>query len=152
MNERPVDLLDGYPVVVTIPVRWGDMDAYAHLNNTVYFQLFESARIAYFERMSVVVRSGGAPDGVGPILATTSCRFRAPVKYPDTLRAAARVVEIGDDRLRMEYAIASEALATLAAIGDGTIVSFDYGAGRKVPVPPSWRDAIERIETKAATP
>jgi len=43
--------MSDYPVVVDIPVAWGEMDAYGHLNNIVYFRYFETARMAYFERL-----------------------------------------------------------------------------------------------------
>ena len=85
-------LLETYPVVIEIPVRWGDMDAFNHVNNVMYFQYFESARIAYFDRIQVM---GHFKDtGIGPILAATQCRFRFPVTYPDTLDVGARVAEI----------------------------------------------------------
>jgi acyl-CoA thioester hydrolase len=125
------------------------MDAFQHVNNTVYFRFFESARIAYFERMGVS-GAAGASGGVGPILHSTACRFRAPVTYPDTVRVGARVVDVGDDRFRMEYAVVSEALGRVAATGDGLVVTFDYGAGTKVSLPAAWRRGIEAVE--AGTP
>ncbi|MCB0148997.1 MAG: acyl-CoA thioesterase, partial [Caldilineaceae bacterium] len=48
------DLLAGYPVVIEIPVAWGEMDAFQHVNNIVYFRYFESGRIAYFERAGMM--------------------------------------------------------------------------------------------------
>lgn len=133
--------LSAFPVVIELPVIWGQMDAFQHVNNVVYFRYFESARIAYFERTGVV----GDP-GVGPILAHTSCRFRAPLTYPDTIRVGARVTELGADRFTMEYAVASEKLGRLAATGDGVIVSFDYQAGEKAALPKAWLDAIRALE------
>ena len=38
-----------YPVVLNQDIIWGDMDAFGHINNTVYFRYFEDARIAYFD-------------------------------------------------------------------------------------------------------
>ena len=140
-------MLDDYPVVLTLPVRWGDMDAIRHVNNTVYFRYFESARIVYLERMAVV-EGGGFPRRIGPILASTSCRFRAPVTYPDTVQAGARVTDVGEDRFRMEYAVASEKLGRLAATGEGLIVTYDYERGHKVPLPDDWRAAIDAIEAR----
>jgi len=45
------DVLKRCPVVIETPVAWGQMDAFRHLNNTAYFRFFESARIAYFEKL-----------------------------------------------------------------------------------------------------
>jgi acyl-CoA thioester hydrolase len=127
------DFVRRHPVTVEIPVAWGDMDAFRHVNNTVYFRYFETARIALFEE------AGFAPSeesgGVGPILAATECRFRIPLTYPDTVTAAAWVGDIGEDRFIMKYAVFSHSHEALAAEGAGTIVSFDYGRGAKARLP-----------------
>lgn len=137
--------IEQFPVTISIRVAWGEMDAFAHLNNTVYFRYFESARIAYFEQMAIL-HGGGPPAGVAPILAATACRFRAPVTYPDTLRIGARVVEVGEDRFKMEYLVHSERLQRVVAQGEGVVVSFDYAAGRKTTLPEAWRACIASIE------
>ncbi len=102
------DALAGYPVVVEVPVAWGEMDAFGHVNNIVYFRYFETARIAYFERLDVPEFL--ARDPVGPILAETSCRFRAALSYPDTVWVGARVESVGEDRFVMRYAVLSRRL------------------------------------------
>jgi acyl-CoA thioester hydrolase len=133
-----------FPVCVLVPAAWGDMDAFAHVNNTVYLRWFESARIAYFERMAIL--EPGAPSKVGPILASVSCRFKAPLTYPDTVEVGVRVSDVGEDRFTMVYRVWSRALERVAALGEGSNVSYDYEAGRKAPLPAAWREAIERIE------
>ena len=91
--------LAGYPVVVETPVAWGEMDAFGHVNNIVYFRYFETARIAYFARLDVPEFLGRDPTG--PILAETTCRFRAALAYPDTVSVGARVANVGEDRFVM---------------------------------------------------
>ena len=102
-----------YPVVVDAPVAWGEMDAFGHVNNIVYFRYFETARIAYFEMLGV--REFLERDPVGPILAETACRFRAALSYPDTVSIGARVASVGEDRFVMRYAVFSHRLGRLAA-------------------------------------
>ena len=70
-------LVGGYPVVIKFPVQWGDMDAFQHVNNVSYFRYLENARLAYFENFDII--GFIAKNGVGPILAATSCRFKAPL-------------------------------------------------------------------------
>ena len=53
MDPETAALLDGFPVVITLPVQWGDQDAFGHVNNTVYVRWLESARIAYGERVGL---------------------------------------------------------------------------------------------------
>src|SRR3954469_5989839 len=94
-------LLAGLPVVVELPVVWGEMDSYRHVNNAVYFRYFESARLEYFRRLDWFVYE--QQTGVGPLLAATSARFRKPLTYPDTIWVAARVSQVQEDRFTMDY-------------------------------------------------
>ncbi|MGH7504948.1 MAG: acyl-CoA thioesterase, partial [Longimicrobiales bacterium] len=137
------DALDGFRVVVSAPVAWGEMDAFAHVNNIVYFRWFESARIAYLDRIDF--RGDGA-DRIGPILAATHCRFRRPLAYPDTVHVGARTIELAADRFTMEYRLVSESLAAVAAEGGGVVVSYDYAKSWKAPLPMPVREAIVRLD------
>ena len=137
-------MLEGYPVVIEVPVAWGEMDSLRHVNNIVYFHYFESARTAYFERVGFWAHMD--ETGTGPILASTQCRFRLPLTYPDTVSVGARVSEVGDDRFVMRYAVVSHREAKVAAEGDGLIVSYDYRALRKAPLPEEIRERIRALE------
>ncbi len=138
------ELTADYPVRIDIPVAWGDMDAFQHVNNTVYFRWMESGRIAYFNRMAVP----GFRDmsGVGPILGSTQCRYRIPLTFPDTVTVASRIVSVEEDRMTMEQIVVSHQHAAVAAIGSGVIVTFDYVAGRKAPMPELVRTRVAEIE------
>ena len=145
------ELLTGFPVVVDAEVAWGEMDAFQHVNNAVYFRWFESARIAYFREVGFVPAADGAPRGVGPILASADCRFRIPLAYPDRVSVGARVAELAADRFTMRYAVASHAAGALAATGSGQVVAYDYDQRRKAPLPDPVRRRIERLERGAAS-
>jgi acyl-CoA thioester hydrolase len=141
-------LLAGFPVVVHIPVAWGEMDAYQHVNNIVYFRYFETARIHYFQKVGFDQASHGS---VGPILASTRCRFRFPVTFPDIVSVGARVARMDEDRFTMEYRVVSERAEKVAAEGEGVIVSYHYDEGRKTEIPAALRAAIEALEASTAT-
>jgi acyl-CoA thioester hydrolase len=138
------ELLEAYPVVIETPVAWGEMDSLRHVNNIVYFRYFESARMAYFDRVGF--RACTDETGVGPILASTRCKFILPLTYPDTVSIGARVSEIEDDRFLMSYAVVSHNHARLAAEGDGLIVSYDYRALTKAPLPEEIERRIRDLE------
>jgi acyl-CoA thioester hydrolase len=138
-------LLTGYPVVVEQVVVWGDMDAYQHVNNVVYFRYFENARLEYFRRLDWIEYERAA--GVGPILATTSAKFRRALTYPDTIRIGARAVAIGADRFTLEHIIVSERLGAVATEGQGVVVSYRHGEQKKVPLPEEMRQRIIALET-----
>ena len=80
------DLKGKYPVELTQDLVWGDMDAFQHINNAVYFRYFEDIRISYFERIKVIDHMNKTQ--IGPILASTKCDFRAPLTFPDTIQIA----------------------------------------------------------------
>ena len=138
------ELLEAYPVVIEIPVAWGEMDSLLHVNNVVYFRYFESARMAYFERIGVWQHMG--ETGVAPILASTQCRFRLPLTYPDTVSVGARVSEVGDDRFTMKYVVVSHVQGRIAAEGEGLLVSYDYRGLKKAPLPEETRARIQVLE------
>jgi acyl-CoA thioester hydrolase len=137
------------PVRLVLPVQWGEMDAYGHVNNVVYFRWFESARMAYFARL-------GWPEveratGVGPILHSTRARFRAPLEWPDEVEVTTRAVEVGEDRFTMLYEIRSRALGRVAAEGEGLIVAFDYRSKRKAALPLAVRERLAALEGPGVT-
>lgn len=137
------ELLAGYPITVDVPVAWGDMDAFGHVNNTVFFRWFETGRIAFLGAIDFT--AGGEAGGVGPILASTQCRFRRPVAFPDTITVGVRVTSLDDDRFSHAYRVVSHAIGEVAAEGEGVVVSYDYRSGRKAQIPERVRSAIEEI-------
>jgi acyl-CoA thioester hydrolase len=142
------DLLAGYPVILDIPVAWGEMDAFQHVNNIVYLRYAESARIAYLEQAGLSKSMEGT--GIGPILASINCRYLFPVTYPDTVRVGTRVTEIGADRFTVHFRIVSTRHGRVAAQGDSVIVSYDYRTGSKVLLPDAMRAAILALEPSLA--
>jgi acyl-CoA thioester hydrolase len=136
--------MDGYPVVIESPVAWGEMDAFQHLNNIVYFRYFESARIAYFYKLGLIDMM--TRTGIGPILASTSCRFKIPLTYPDKVLIGAKVTSIEEDRFMMGYGVFSTSHQKVAAEGDGLIVTFNYQESKKVSVPEELRKKIFDLE------
>ncbi|TNE46941.1 MAG: acyl-CoA thioesterase [Deltaproteobacteria bacterium] len=118
------------------PVTWGSMDAFNHVNNTVYFRYFEDVRIAFFEEAGIT--SFMEEHGIGPILASTQCRFKFPLTYPDTLTIGTYISERSDDRFTMSYVVYSQTHKKIAAVGEGLVVSYDYNQNQKAPLPQEW--------------
>ncbi|MCL6502882.1 MAG: acyl-CoA thioesterase [Pirellulales bacterium] len=145
MNQQRPTALEAFPVLIELPVQWGDQDSFGHVNNTVYFRWFESARIAYLEQLNL--RGGPrGPDPIGPILASIKCDFRRQLTYPDRVLVGARVTRIGRSSIGMAHLVWSRGLEAVAAEGDSTLVVFDYQAGRPHPVPVELRQAIAALQ------
>lgn len=142
--SQSTDLLAGFPVIISLPVAWGEMDYYRHVNNVVYFRYFENARLEYFQRLHWPAFE--AETGIGPILAATQARYRKPLSYPDQIQVSARVTDLREDRFTLEHRVISQRLGAIATEGHGTIVTFDYVRGQKVPIPDEIRQRIEELE------
>ena len=138
------DGLADFPVTITLPVQWGDMDAFGHVNNTVPIRWFESSRIAYLERVGLSEMMAG--EGIGPILAAVHCNYRKQIKYPDTVHIGARVGNIKRSSFTIDHAVVSEQGAWICVEGQSTVVVFDYNAQRPVRVPDGIRDAVANLE------
>ena len=126
-------------------VRWGDMDAMGHLNNTVYFRFFESLRVKYLDVIGLASRVGET-SGYAPILASTRCDFKLPLTYPDEVIVRARISRIGRSSFTQEYEVYSITQGAVAATGDGTIVCLDAKTGKSAEIPAQIRKAIEEME------
>lgn len=137
-------LLEGYTVVIEIPVAWGDMDAFQHVNNVCYFRYSESARILYFEELGLYKHKD--ETGIGPILGSTSCKYRIPLTYPDTVSVGAKIIAIAEDRVTMKYVVVSHKHQKIAAEGDAVVVMYDYQEGKKTAIPEKIRKRILVME------
>jgi len=140
--------LGRYPVSVTLPVAWGEMDAYGHVNNAVFVRWIESARMVYLERIGLVDRM--RDEGIGPILARTVVDYQRPVKYPDTVRVDATVTRIGGSSFTMGFRIHSAALGADVATGEQVMVVYDYRVGTSARVDDRLRAAIAAVEATGA--
>ncbi|HCP33528.1 MAG TPA: acyl-CoA thioesterase, partial [Deltaproteobacteria bacterium] len=74
---------DFFPIVVDIPVAWGEMDSMQHVNHTVYLKWMETARFEFFEKLGMIDLM--EETGVGNILKSIGCRYRIPLTHPDTV-------------------------------------------------------------------
>lgn len=133
-----------WPVRLQLPVAWGEMDAFQHVNNTVYLRWFESARIVYFERVGLLERM--QRERVGPILARATADFRRPVTFPDTVEVSTTVTRVGRTSFVMAYRIRSERQGgAVVAEGEGVIVMLDYRNGQRVEVDAELRARIAAL-------
>ncbi len=133
-----------YPVSIEIPIAWGEMDSFQHVNNIIYFRYFESSRIHYFTDIEITREF--KTTHIGPILAHTECRYKIPLTYPDSVISCSRVREVREMDFIMEYAVFSKTHKNLAAEGTGRIVMLNYETNQKVMIPEPIRKGINQME------
>ncbi len=135
---------DPVGMTIDIPVRWGDMDAFGHVNNIVYFQYCESARIAYFDALDLDTCRQKPSDGPG--LVTANLNFRKQVRYPATLRVTANVTAISRRSITFSYTLRDSADDSPVADGTSVAVWVDYELGQALAIPEPLRRGIARLE------
>ncbi|HPT49949.1 MAG TPA: thioesterase family protein [Accumulibacter sp.] len=118
-----------------IPIRWGDMDAYGHVNNTIYFRYMEQIRVEYLEKLGFTV----LPRGAAPVIINASCTFLIPMNYPGTVEVRMFCGQPGRSSVPTHYELRLQGDDTLYATGDSKIVWMDVATGKSVPIPDSLR-------------
>jgi len=132
--------LSVYPVIYEQKVAWGDMDAFGHVNNVMYYRYIESARIEYFDRLNVF------DQDVLTVVASSQCKYLKPVFYPDVLHIGARVEEMRNSAIRMHYVLFSQQQQQIVADGEAVIVFVDKVAMKKALIPQQLRKVIIDLE------
>lgn len=138
-NARP-DELAHYPIIHHQPIHWGEMDAFNHLNNVVFYRYAESARIGYLQAL-------GMFDGsMVTVLAQSSCKYLRPVTYPDTLLLGVRCQRLGNTSIVIEYSYYSCAQKVIVATADAVIVRLDSDGKDKLPWTNEERERLVALE------
>lgn len=135
-----MDLLNQYPVIHEQKVAWGDMDAFGHVNNVMYYRYIESARIAYFDCLNILKQD------VYTVVASNQCTYLKPVFYPDILKVAVRVDELRNSAMRMHYVLYSETQQAVVATGEAVVVFVDKINMKKTSIPEQVRAQILNLE------
>lgn len=119
-----------------IPVRWGDMDAYGHVNNTIYFRYCEQTRVEWLEQAGSLVH----PDNpVAPVIINASCTFLIPINYPATVIVRMYAGEPGRSSVMTWYELSVEGDDRIYAEGASKVVWTDPRTGKSVPLPDEIR-------------
>lgn len=132
--------IENFPITHEQKVAWGDMDAFRHVNNVMYYRYMESARIEYFDHLNIFSHE------VNTVVASSQCKYLSPVVYPDTLYIGAKVVELRNSAFRMEYHLFSQAQNAVVALGEAVVVCVDKVEAKKTPVPSEIKMAIITLE------
>jgi len=120
--------------VERIPVRWGDMDAMGHVNNTVYFRFMEQTRISWFEKL---LPRGEAWGTTGIVIVNASCNFLKPINYPATVEVKMYAGPLGGSSVPTYYDLRVK--DEVYADGAAKIVFIDMQQQKAVRIPENLR-------------
>jgi acyl-CoA thioester hydrolase len=131
---------DAFAFSHRLAVRFRDCDAMGHVNNAVYFTYLEQCRLAWWRHLGGAV---GLP-GADTIIAHAECDYRAPALVNDELDIRLRLSACGRSSFTLLYTIVNAATGQAVADAKTVSVTFDYAAGRAIPIPEATRALLQR--------
>ena len=133
---------DEFNVWSELTTRWADNDAYGHVNNTVYYQWFDTAVNSWLVEQDMLDIADGDPIG---LVVETRCSYFAPLAFPQPVEVGLRVAALGRSSIRYRIGIFAEGAATAAAHGEFVHVVVNRATRRPVEIPAEWRRKFEAI-------
>ena len=117
------------------------MDAFGHVNNTVYFRYMEQARISWFDGLGL----RDSVSGEGPAVINASCTFLKQLVYPGNVEVKTYVGQAGRSTFETWIELRpSYDPDVLYAEGSAKVVWVDYSKGKSAPLPEKLRSVVER--------
>ena len=142
MSRKPPAGRADFKTWRTMTTRWADNDAYGHVNNTVYYEWFDSAVNAWMVEQGLLDIASGDPIA---LVVETRCTYAAPLEFPQTVEIGLAVAELGRSSIRYRIGIFAEGGDGAAAEGEFVHVVVDRASRRPVEIPSDWRSKLEAI-------
>jgi len=122
-----------------IPIRWGDMDAMGHVNNTVYFRYLETARIEWLSAIGCRPQ----PHGEGPVIVNAFCNFYKQLEYPGEVLAKMYVSDPGRTTFETWCTLErTDRPGVIDAAGGATTIWVDFPKQKASPLPEWMRKIV----------
>ncbi len=142
-SDRPkAESRAAFAHITALPTRWGDNDLYGHVNNTVFYEWFDTVINGYLIAAGALDPVAGAVIG---LVVDTQCSYFAPIAYPDRVSIGLKVSKAGTSSVRYSVAVFREDDRSAAAQGHFVHVYVDRATRRPVPLPEALRRAIEAL-------
>ena len=121
---------------LVVPMRWGDMDAMGHINNTLYFRFMEIARLDWIFKVS----GHDQLSGQGPIIVNAFCNFLRQLEFPGDVRVAMYLANPSRSSVDSYHTLErSDQPGVVYAEGGARMVWTDYAAKKSAPMPDWFR-------------
>ena len=143
MSDRPYpELRSAYRHFSSVTTRWMDNDAYGHVNNVVYYSLFDTAVNRYLIEAGALDIHAGAVIG---LVVETHCNYFAPIAFPQMVDVGLRVAQVGSSSVRYEIGLFAAGEPLCAARGHFVHVYVDRETRRPAALPPVLIQALEGL-------
>jgi acyl-CoA thioester hydrolase len=142
VSRAPLKGRAAYSVWREIGTRWADNDAYGHVNNTVYYQWFDTAVNAWLIDAGLLDVAAGDPIG---LVVETGCRYARPLSYPQTVEVGLTVEKVGRSSVRYRLGVFAKGDEEPAAEGFFVHVYVGREGRRPVELPDAWRERLRPL-------
>ena len=142
MSRPPPADRSEFKIWRTFATRWADNDAYGHVNNTVYYEWFDSAVNAWMVEQGILDIANGDPIA---LVVETRCTYAAPLEFPEPVEVGLAVAELGRSSVRYRIGVFREGSDSAAAEGEFVHVVVDRANRRPTEIPADWRKTLEAI-------
>ena len=143
MSRSAPRVRDNYRWFMTIATRWADNDAYGHVNNTVYYQWFDTAVNRWLVDAGLLDIEHGDPIG---LVVETGCAYFAPLSFPGDVEVGIAVERLGGTSVTYRIGVFGAGSADPSAQGHFTHVYVGRVSRRPAPLPDDWRRQLEQFQ------
>jgi acyl-CoA thioester hydrolase len=126
----------------SLATRWSDNDAYGHVNNTVYYEWFDTAVNAWMIEQGLLDISAGDPIA---LVVETRCSYFSALAFPEPVEVGLAVAKLGTSSIRYRIGIFAQGADTASAEGEFVHVVVDRANRRPVEIPADWREKLEQL-------
>ena len=142
MNREAPAPRSEFKVWQSFTTRWADNDAYGHVNNTVFYQWFDSAVNAWLVGQGLLDIEAGDPIA---LVVETRCSYFAPLAFPEPVDIGLVVAQLGRSSVRYRIGVFGAGSEQAAAQGEFVHVLVNRTSRRSVEMPQNWRRAFQAI-------
>lgn len=132
--------LTHYSYQINVPVAWGDMDSFQHVNSVAYFRYMESSRVSFFELTGLF--GFFQANNVGCVVAAQSCQYLLSITYPDTLTIGVKANDISGEKLTLSYIMFSAAKQRVVAKASSKMVCLCLKTNEKISIPIEFSEKL----------
>ncbi|TRD22201.1 acyl-CoA thioesterase [Palleronia caenipelagi] len=143
MTDRPAPgIRTDYRVFRTLGTRWNDNDIYGHINNVVFYEMFDTAVNGLLLEAGLLDPHAGADVF---LVVDSGCRYHAPISHPAVITAGLRVGHLGRSAVRYEIALFDGDADLAAAEGHFVHVNVDRETHRPRPMADPLRQLFQSM-------
>ena len=143
MSREALALRSEFTVWRRFATRWADNDAYGHVNNTIFYQWFDSAVNAWLIEQGMLDIERGDPIA---LVVETRCSYAAPLAFPQDVEVGLAVSDLGRSSVRYRIGVFAVGAERAAAQGEFVHVAVDRRSRSSVPWPDVWREKLNAIQ------